>query len=446
MESLPWFHSHHTKCLKVLRCLLASKSISFNETKAHYPITKLLPRHYLRVMKFLGQLVAFVLVVISFPRLGPAFNSFLSTIDAEYRFDPDKLKVLPMLFRDLANEGLLRGGERALFLNNEADYKAMYGSRMILLDNEMDHISITDIERQSSVPNNTFNFVFTYEYYDYAAARFIDRTLRFGGLVAIHLGGENPDDVGSFRIPSNYRIAYIRRFDSPVLAIRKIGKAAMGPTQTGRRLLGLALEKKKEALKNLEGVLLEPPRSATGRSNRYLKKTRFLPDLMGDNLEGYPRRVFIDVGPSEDSLTGTKWFIENYPTRNLDFSMYKMDTVPEEVDDQYDPYPTPSPSSSTNKHGLEFPRIGMPEWLRKNVKEEEYVVMKADAEVVEEIVNGRATGLVDELFLECNPKGKKKKKGNNDPAHDSNRRAYWECLALYGRLRDEGVAVHQWWG
>jgi len=78
--------------------------------------------------------------------------------------------------------------------------------------------------------------------------------------------------------------------------------------------------------------------------------------------------------------------------------------------------------------------IGMSEWLRKNVKEEEFVVMKAEAEVVEDMVKSNSIGLVDELFLECKPKVGR------------SRRAYWECLALYGQLRDEGVAVHQWWG
>nr|AFK46323.1 unknown [Lotus japonicus] len=67
--------------------------------------------------------------------------------------------------------------------------------------------------------------------------------------------------------------------------------------------------------------------------------------------------------------------------------------------------------------------------------------MKAEAEVVEEMIKERTIYLVDELFLECKnewwqKKGKRKK----------SRKAYWECLALYGRLRDEGVAVHQWWG
>ncbi|OWM71321.1 uncharacterized protein LOC116203134 [Punica granatum] len=441
MESLPQFHCHQTKRQKVLKRLLASKSITFEGNEGRYLIGKLLLPRYLRVMTFLGQLVAFMLVVVSFPRLRPMFDSFLSTVEAEYRFDPVKFEVLPMLFRDLANEGLLRGGEKAVFLSNQADYEAMDGSRMILFDEVMDHISTADLERQSSIQDNTFDFAFTYEFHD-AASRFIDRTLKVGGIAAIHLGGVDPNDAGSFHIPRNYKIVYIRRFDSPVLAIKKTSEAAMEPSQTRRQLCGLTSQKKKEALKNLEDVLLEPPRAATGRSKRYLKKTRYLPDLMGDTLEGYPRRVFIDVGPPEKDgeSTGTKWFIENYPTRNLDFDMYKMETVASEGEK----YPVSSLSSSiSDQHESEAPQIGMSEWLRKNVKEEEYVVMKADAEVVEEMMRGRATGLVDELFLECKPKGKKKP---TDANGSGNKRAYWECLALYGRLRDEGVAVHQWWG
>ncbi|KAI4389467.1 hypothetical protein MLD38_001692 [Melastoma candidum] len=98
--------------------------------------------------------------------------------------------------------------------------------------------------------------------------------------------------------------------------------------------------------------------------------------------------------------------------------------------------------SSTATAGEERERtnVGMSEWLRKNVKEEEYVVMKADAELMEEMVKSKeSVRLVDELFLECKPRGLARR------THRS-RRAYWECLALYGRLRDEGVAVHQWWG
>ncbi|XP_038986496.1 SEC12-like protein 2 [Phoenix dactylifera] len=80
----------------------------------------------------------------------------------------------------------------------------------------------------------------------------------------------------------------------------------------------------------------------------------------------------------------------------------------------------------------------MAEWLEKNVREEEYVVMKAEAGVVEEVVNGRAIGLVDELFLECDHQWEKKKKKKKGSKETRSRRAYWECLALYGKLRTKG--------
>ncbi|KAL2340020.1 hypothetical protein Fmac_007960 [Flemingia macrophylla] len=171
-------------------------------------------------------------------------------------------------------------------------------------------------------------------------------------------------------------------------------------------------EEKKAALQKLEDVLLEPPRASSGKSRRYLKRTKYLPVLMGDSLESYPRRVFVDVGFPEKE--GTEWFAENYPTMGKKFEVYSIETV-----------------------GEGFSEMGMSEWVMKNVKEEEFVVMKAEAEVVEEMVKNDSIGFVDELFLDCKPKQRN---------GDTSRRAYWECLALYGKLRDEGVAVHQWWG
>ncbi|CAJ1973992.1 unnamed protein product [Sphenostylis stenocarpa] len=188
-----------------------------------------------------------------------------------------------------------------------------------------------------------------------------------------------------------------------------------------RKMCSYTREAKKAALQQLEDVLLEPPRAASGKSRKYLKRTRFLPDLMGDSLESYPRHVFIEVELSEkEGGSGKKWFTETYPTRNKQFEMYDVKTVMAEEMQQNE-------------------EIGMSDWLRKNVKEEEFVVMKAEAEVVEDMMRSDSIGLVDELFLECKPKRGGKKE-------DSSRRAYWECLALYGKLRDEGVAVHQWWG
>ncbi|KAF3502627.1 hypothetical protein F2Q69_00041297 [Brassica cretica] len=88
--------------------------------------------------------------------------------------------------------------------------------------------------------------------------------------------------------------------------------------------------------------------------------------------------------------------------------------------------------------------MGITEWLKENVKDEEYVVMKAEAEVVEEMMRNKSIKMVDELFLECKPKGLGLR--GRRTMQSKSGRAYWECLALYGKLRDEGVAVHQWWG
>ncbi|KAG5414724.1 hypothetical protein IGI04_002291 [Brassica rapa subsp. trilocularis] len=181
----------------------------------------------------------------------------------------------------------------------------------------------------------------------------------------------------------------------------------------------------KKALSKLEDVLLEPPRAASRKSRTYLKRTRYLPDLMGDTMDlgSYSRRVFIDVGNGKGS-SGTEWFVKNYPTRNLKFEMYKIKTVNDEM-------------------SLESENMGMTEWLKENVKEEEYVVMKAEAEVVEEMMRSKSIKMVDELFLECKPKGLGLR---GRKMQSKSGKAYWECLALYGKLRDEGVAVHQWWG
>ncbi|KAJ9166485.1 hypothetical protein P3X46_021233 [Hevea brasiliensis] len=362
---------------------------------------------------------AFPLISLPQPVVEPeTANRYSTSVD---------LGLLPLLSRDLANEGLLKTGDKAVLLSNDngndIDHDDAIDISHILNGNyDIDLISVSDFDRQSTILEESLDFVITYCFP--GAQEFIDRTLKVGGIAVVQLN-DNPSFL--LNKPSNYKIVYLRKFQPTVMAMRKTSYSSNNNLSAQRKLLAYRTEARKAALKNLEDVLLEPPRAASGKSRRYLKKTRYLPDLMGDSLEGYPRRVFIDVGlPEKEGGSGTGWFAKNYPTRNLDFDMYKIETVTE---------------VSSGKEVLQVEEvIGMSGWLRKNVKEEEYVVMKAEAEVVEEMMESKAVRLVDELFLECRPRGHGGK-GNN-----GGRRAYWECLALYGRLRDEGVAVHQWWG
>lgn len=377
-----------------------------------------------RGLKLIARLFLLGLVIVSLPWIGSILERSLTSQQAVSEL-PEvgsdliiNLQLLPLLFRDLTNEGFLKVGEKAVFLSN-GNEEAIYRS-LNLSDYKMDLIPVKDLERQSSVQIQTLDFTLASNFP--ASAEFIDRTLKIGGIVIVELS-ENPSVA--FHKPFNYKIVYLRRFESTnIIAMKKTGIAELNSATQRRLCGGYASEAKKAALKNLEDVLLEPPRSASRKSNRYLKRTRYLPDLMGDSLESYPRHVFIDVGlPEKEGGSGTSWFGTNYPTRNKDFDVYKIETVTEE------------------SSGKEVTQIGMSDWLMTNVKEEEYVVMKAEAEVVEEMVKMKTIRLVDELFLECKPKGHGGN-GNNR----SGRRAYWECLALYGRLRDEGIAVHQWWG
>ncbi|RWV80237.1 hypothetical protein GW17_00058524 [Ensete ventricosum] len=161
------------------------------------------------------------------------------------------------------------------------------------------------------------------------------------------------------------------------------------------RVGSVAVVAKKEALSGLEGALLEPPEP--GRRG-WQQRARFLPELTADG--GRAGRV---------------------PTAGV---------RGEKANETDEAEKGASPS--------------LAEWLERNVKEEEYVVVKAEASAVEEAVAEGAIGLVDELFLECDHQlwedddtKKRETRGG--------RRAYWECLALYGKLRDAGVAVHQWW-
>ncbi|KAK9032812.1 hypothetical protein V6N11_017855 [Hibiscus sabdariffa] len=342
--------------------------------------------------------------------------------DAVAAADPVNLEFLQFLFNDLKNERILKPGNKGvkgLLLSDEYDDETIQGS-LFLTKIDIEFSSVNHFDKQSLIPDESLDFIFTKNFQ--SAPEFIDRSLKVGGIIAVQQLGEGSSSH-SFNKPSNYNVVYYRKLQSAnVFVMKKLENVGRPIWGTKRRLFGYnTQEEKKAALKKLEDVLLEPPASS-GELKRHHKRTKYLPDLLKDTLDSYPRRVFINVSlPERDGGSGTNWFVKHYPTRNLNFEMYKIEVV------------------SSKKKKKAVPEIGMSDWLRKNVKEEEYVVMKAEAEMVEEMVKSKAIGLVDELFLECSPKGVGGRKSMS-------KRAYWECLALYGKLRDEGVAVHQWWG
>lgn len=361
-----------------------------------------------QVLRIVSRSLFLAMVVLTLPCIGSILREFSASSD--YYLSADSVdsnsvdvEILDSLLLDLANEGLIKKGDKAFFICSEMG--STIDNVQFLNANDIDWIMGSKLVQKSLLDDASFDLVFAFGYDD---TEFLDRILKVGGVLITQLD----DFLSAIQKQSNYKVVYLHKYSSTIVGTRKTSL-----TTTKRLLSKPRVEAKRAALSGLEDILLEPPRKPLLESKAYLEKFKYLPDLLGDSLGEYPRRVFIDVSSQDEKDSVFAWFNEKYPTRDTKFVIYSIEIVGEG-----------EPNS-----------LDVSNWLMENVKENEFVVMKAEAEEVEEMLRRGTISLVDELFLECrsqwqNQEGKKK-----------SRRAYWECLALYGRLRDTGVAVHQWW-
>uniref|UniRef100_A0A7N0TW21 DUF7870 domain-containing protein n=1 Tax=Kalanchoe fedtschenkoi TaxID=63787 RepID=A0A7N0TW21_KALFE len=356
-----------------------------------------------RVLQIVARSLFLAIVIVTLPMLIPTIRSMSRMSESDINLL--RSEALPVVFRDLADQGHLKNGDKGLVLSGRTDVE--FG---IFDGVESEVVKESDLPRQERIRDGVFDFVFASSLENGA---FIDRVTKTGGLVVSDLTDYRSTDLflGDF----DYKIVYVRQFGSTVLGMKKVGPGKRGSSKAhfrNRRLLGSTPYARKLALKGLEDVMLEPPTEGNAKNFRYL------PDLLGDDsLSGYEKRMFINVGSHDEKKHSLKWFLNNYPTKNHAFETYHLNVAAYRS----------------------RPRVS--DWLIENVQEHDFVVMKAEAGAVEEMVERKAMHLVDELFLECRNQWRD---GEDDTG--KNTRAYWECLALYGRLIDAGVAVHQWWG
>lgn len=309
--------------------------------------------------------------------------------------DSDGFKILPVLLRDLLDEGLIKKGHKGFVLGAQAtdidpDLEFLKDAGADLLTGDI-----------NAIEHRVFDFVFAPSFRRIQQFDGIVKEDR--GLIISPLGHDMLNQL------SNYKIVYLRRFDITVVAMRKTAGASAS-SSAKRVLCGVTQEEKKTALNGLEDVYLEPPKQAALKKKLKKpkftsRKIKFLPELLKISLDVYPRRIFIS-----DEFSAIDWFYKNYPMRDEEFQIYSVEF------------------GAKTKNDGSLPVKGVSSWLTEHVKLEDYVVMKADAQVVEEMLKDKTLCLVDELFLECKDQW-----------------AYWQCLALYGKVRDEGIAVHQWW-
>ncbi|XP_073121598.1 uncharacterized protein [Henckelia pumila] len=364
------------------------------------------------VLRVLSRILFLATIILALS----SFGSKLRTSSNGALFKPDAnsdmasgYKILPLLLHDLLEEGLIKKGQKGFVLgagnfHNEDDFQ-------FLEDAGVDLLIGTDLQQKNAVEPQVFDFVFSLSF---RRIHLFDGVLKEGGLVISPL---DSDPLTELQLLSSYKIVYLRRFENTVVAMRKKGNNSPSKQVSS---FSVTPEEKKAALKNLEDVYLEPPRRSTLVKKPIFtsRKIKFLPDLLKDSLDEYPRRIFIS-----DDLTALDWFYKNYPMKDQEFEVYDMEIVTNND--------VPSQRATPQETGVSS-------WLVKNVKREDYVVMKAEAQVVEGMLRDRTLGLVDELFLECRNQWQ-------DGEKNCSKRAYWQCLALYGKVKDEGIAVHQWW-
>ena len=360
-----------------------------------------------RALRIMSRSLFFAIVLLALPSLFSMMRASAgaSTFESASISDSsDDFRILPILLRDLVEEGLIRNGNKGFVLGaTAADIGDDFG---FLKNSGIDLLTGADLQQKNVVEHQVFDFVFATSL---QGIQVVDSMLKENGLVISPLG---QDPSTGLRLLSTYKIVYLRRFESTVVAMRKTGASSAAATKEAPPCGsgGAASDAKRNALKGLEDVYLEPPRRAVleKKSSFMSRKIKFLPDLLKDSLDEYPRRVFV----SDDS-SAIDWLYDNYPMRHQEFEVLNMEANGSET--------------------------GASRLLRKNVRREDYVVMKAEAQAVEEMLKDETLFLVDELFLEC------KNQWQDGEGETGSKRAYWQCLALYGKVRDEGIAVHQWW-
>lgn len=352
-----------------------------------------------RALRIMSRSLFLAMLLLALPSIGSIIrassNAPLYEPDLDLGiYDDDGFKILPILLRDLLDEGLIKKGHKGFVLG--PGNSGIEDDFQFVRDAGVDLLTGADL----MMMKKGFDFVFAPSF---RGIKLIDGILKDGGLMISPLG---LDPSNELRLLRDFKIVYLRRFENTVVAMRKV--APLSDDVDKSTACGMTTEKKKAALKGLEDVYLEPPRRAK-RSSFTSRKIKFLPDLLKDSLNEYPRRVFV----SDDSKA-LDWFYKNYPMRDQEFEVYDLERTGE----------------------MDV------EWMMRNVRVEDYVVMKAEAQVVEKMVEDKTLCLVDELFLECKNQWQD---GEEEEEENGSKRAYWQCLALYGKVRDEGIAVHQWW-
>jgi FkbM family methyltransferase len=247
---------------------------------------------------------------------------------------------------------------------------------------------------------------------------------------------------------------------------------------------------KRDLIRDAEPVIEEEPLKPWITLKRNIKNIKYLPSMVDIRFKS--RYVYVDVGARSYGSSIGSWFRKEYPKQNKTFDVFAIEAdkafheeykIKKKV--QLLPYAAwvrnetlsfeinhdpgkgkeveakakgrgmgriqPVTKSSSDDLAGEVNLIqgfDFADWLKKSVRERDFVVMKMDVEgtefdLIPRLIKTGAICLIDELFLECHYNrwqrccpGQRSQKYN---------KTYKQCLELFTSLRQSGVLVHQWW-
>ncbi|XP_057465503.1 uncharacterized protein LOC130755167 [Actinidia eriantha] len=205
-----------------------------------------------QALRVLSRSLFLTMLILALPCIGSILRGPTTSLYEEIGSNSIGFDLLSLLFRDLSDEGLLKKGDKVLVLSSGVE-KSMDCSESVR-ECEIDLEIQSDLDGESSIWDDKFDFILAL---NSNAAKSADGVLKLGGLLVMQL---SDDPSNAFPKPSNYKIVYLRRFNSTVVAMRKtslMNKSVNSPRKLQQ--CGGVVEAKKAALKGLEEVLFEPP-------------------------------------------------------------------------------------------------------------------------------------------------------------------------------------------
>ncbi|CAN6846430.1 unnamed protein product, partial [Brassica oleracea] len=426
--------------------------------------------------------------------------------------DDDLIKSVQFyssVFRDLISDGFLSPDSKSLCVEATPTGREVFSLREIGVK---DSIGISKKALRPlvvkgeghSIPfqANTFDFIFSgggrlgkslkpLEFADE-----ITRTLKPQGIAVVHVAATDTYSFNSFLDLFNSCSLIKMRdldapFDSPHIREFVIQKYSGGGHH--KKSSGGGGGKcwipgyKTDLIRDAEPLIQEEPLKPWITLKRNIQNVKYIPSMVDIRFKS--RYVYVDVGSRSYGSSIGSWFKKQYPKQNKTFDVFAIEadkafheeykikkkvqllpyaawvrneTLSFEIN--HDPgkeveakamgrgmgriQPVKKSSSSLAGEVNLIQGFDFADWLKKSVRERDFVVMKMDVEgtefdLIPRLIKTGAICLIDELFLECHYNrwqrccpGQRSQKYN---------KTYNQCLELFTSLRQSGVLVHQWW-